>query len=622
MGDIHPDHPMVQYLNSLRTQEEGANPTYVEENRRVFVERLRDRSTWFPKDTDLQIETKLDRLVAAIVRNEVPVDLVFLTGDAGDGKTAVCAKAAAGLGYNADLSDRTTVGLWTIVKDASEVPEEDLEALIGLHLRQRNTGSKLLVAINEGRLRRLVHRSSHPSTATCHELAALREPVIERALAAWIDEDEAIKLDEAMRTERVAIVNFRHRMHIRGAVPRLLARWTQPNLWETSAACGTCSARERCPILANAIDLRDAHVQTRIADILASAHFSGQRLPFRRLQAVLAIACTGGLHCLDVQKERLAADAATMLERLQYRFYESLFHRANTRPVPGRSEPVARALAAADTGAMASFETDQEVAALASSSPRTGAAPTLGGQPLPRLEQQAIADLCARLTIPSSHARPRADLSEELAQLTRTLRRWLSLASTNAEKPWRRALALLEDYAGGGDGEPLRKRTVAAINRLHRLPARNDEQLVGRQLDPAAFRNPVRLALELELGTEFETRLRKGPVLPALVAEWLEACASEIGLEARPVGSTDGWARLRLDARLVEVLAGVDAGFSLLTSLGPYRRDLARFHAHLVTLAGKRSTARLLLRVEDKAYRLASAPGHGGGGRLRFEGQG
>jgi hypothetical protein len=144
---------------------------------------------------------------------------------------------------------------------------------------------------------------------------------------------------------------------------------------------------------------------------------------------------------------------------------------------------------------------------------------------------------------------------------------------------------------------------------------------VSRQLDPAAFRNPQRLALELDLGTDFETRLRKGPVLPAMVADWLEECASEIELEARPVGSSEEWARLRLDARLVEVLDSVGQGYALLTALGPYRRDLARFHSHLVTLAGKKTPARLLLRVDERSYRLAGAT-NGPKGRLRFEGQG
>jgi hypothetical protein len=237
---------------------------------------------------------------------------------------------------------------------------------------------------------------------------------------------------------------------------------------------------------------------------------------------------------------------------------------------------------------------------------------------LPYLERQAVLELKTRLSATNTNTKPRSDLADDLGRLTRNVRRWVALTSTEPDAPWRRALVLLEKYAYDGVGEPLRARVVAALNRLHRLPARNDQQIVGRQLDPASFRNPSRLALELDLGTEFATRLRKGPVLPVLVADWLEACASEIELEAFPVGCSDECARLRLDARLMEILEAVDDGYTLLTSLGPYRRDLARFHAHLVSLATKATPSRVLLRVDDKVYRLAAGSAKN---RLRFEGQ-
>jgi hypothetical protein len=58
--------------------------------------------------------------------------------------------------------------------------------------------------------------------------------------------------------------------------------------------------RGNCPILANVTELRDARPRERLADLLTSVHFSGQRLPFRRLQALLALTTTGGLRCADV----------------------------------------------------------------------------------------------------------------------------------------------------------------------------------------------------------------------------------------------------------------------------------------------------------------------------------
>ncbi len=254
--------------------------------------------------------------------------------DAGDGKTAVCVNVAAALGFDEDLLDVTAIKSWTIVKDASEVDEERLEEIIASHLSGRANGGKLLIAINEGRLRRLVHRGERGANTAVggRVLTELWEPVIEPALAAWIDAEQAQALDEAMRSSRVAVVNFRHRMHVRATVPRLLARWTVGDQWEDSPACSVCDANQRCPILANATGLRNETTQSRVAEILVSAHFSGHRLPFRRLQAVLAIACTGGLRCADVQTGGLVPESASALELLQYRFYEAIFHRSPARP--------------------------------------------------------------------------------------------------------------------------------------------------------------------------------------------------------------------------------------------------------------------------------------------------
>ena len=45
-------NPMVEYVNSLRTQERGANPSYVYENRKPFLDRLRAGASWFPNDDE------------------------------------------------------------------------------------------------------------------------------------------------------------------------------------------------------------------------------------------------------------------------------------------------------------------------------------------------------------------------------------------------------------------------------------------------------------------------------------------------------------------------------------------------------------------------------------------
>ena len=100
---------MVDYLNSLRTQEQGANPSFVHENRKVFLDRLRATANWFPDDEALHVRTRLDDLVDNLAEVSTQCDLIFLTGDAGDGKTALCAQIARRLGLPGELTEITDV---------------------------------------------------------------------------------------------------------------------------------------------------------------------------------------------------------------------------------------------------------------------------------------------------------------------------------------------------------------------------------------------------------------------------------------------------------------------------------------------------------------------------------
>ncbi|MFY0576338.1 hypothetical protein ACN28S_20020 [Cystobacter fuscus] len=65
-GDAPVIHPMVEYLNSLRTQEKHSNPTHVHENRKTFLDILRQRWPWFLTNEELHVRTKLDAVANAI----------------------------------------------------------------------------------------------------------------------------------------------------------------------------------------------------------------------------------------------------------------------------------------------------------------------------------------------------------------------------------------------------------------------------------------------------------------------------------------------------------------------------------------------------------------------------
>jgi hypothetical protein len=601
-------NPMVDYLNSLRTQQADSNPSYVYETRQAFLEQLRVHWPWVPTAEELHVPSRLDGLVKSLLEGRTTADIVFLTGDAGDGKTAICARLAAGLGGEAELQPITQHGPWTIVKDASEVPEDDLRALLERHLARDAHGTCLVVAINEGRLRRVLR---HPFAARPH----LQAEIIEPALDAGLDNAGADRLDAAMKTERIIVLNFRHRFHVRPLLGPLLDSWTRPALWEAGPACAACPARAGCPILANVTDLRNPLPRERLADLLTSVHFSGQRLPFRRLQALLALTVTGGLCCTDVQSGPLSV--ATAQERLRYRFYEAVFRTNPAGPVVVQPEVLTLALVPLDPGRTASRAFDDEVTGLVLSGAKGAGLPPLAGRVLPEPEHATVR------TLGQEVAEGSPNISSPLALLTRSLRRWEVLtAAGSADRPlWHRALALLEGYAAGhNDGRELREHVVGALNRLHRVEGHKGDLLTGRQVDPGGFRTTIRQALEIDLRVEFETRLARGPVLPPeQVAPWLEACCSEIYLEAWPREVADPKpARLQLDTRLVEALLGVTTGYRYFRALGPYRRDLARFFSQLAGLAIEAGhTPRVSLRCNDRRVRVSSV-----GDKLRFDVEG
>lgn len=617
-------HPIVEYLNSLRTQEHGANPSFVHENRKVFLDRLRAAASWFPNDEVLHVRTRLDDLVEHLADVSAHCDLIFLTGDAGDGKTALCAQVARHLGFSGELTDIADVSGWTIVKDASEVEPERLEKLVATRLS--GIGPKLMVAINEGRLRRMMR----PPDKGEPGLAAKARPnfwedVIEPALEAWIDDQAAKVLDDRMRAERVMVLNFRSRFHVPAVVPPLLEVWTRAEYWEDSPACGGCVSNQRCPILANAQALRSSGVQNNISEVLQSAHFSGQRLPFRRLQAVLALCVTGGLKCRDLQVGgALAGDQANPLELLQYRYYETLFRTDDSGPVKVAPEAVNRSLTPSDPGRTSDPAFDREVGYTAAPGPG-GETPTkLRGTALPPFEQEAVR------YIRRSYSTEGTSLTNRLARLTEALRRWAGLSAdapaNGPQEPWRKALQYLRDYAQGGAGDDLRRAVTAAVNRYHFLPARKEDSITNRQIAAAAFRDPARLALELNLGVEFQTDLLRGPVIPEFVEPWLESAASEIYFTAWPKcqpASKCKPARLHLNSRLLETLLSTQSGFTYIGALGAYRMDLARFHSRLLALArDAESDPKVLLRVDNKVYRSVCEDGTGSRpARLRFEGE-
>lgn len=195
--------------------------------------------------------------------------------------------------------------------------------------------------------------------------------------------------------------------------------------------------------------------------MLAFAHFAGQRLPFRRLQGVLAFAITGGLACNDILNGYLPS--------LADRFYSLLFQReARGR---ARPEPAARVLAGVDPEYAPDRNADTRIWSW------------LGG---------------SDVNLPGFERRVLEKLEDPGIDDIRALRRLASFYEASPATPrWRKALKLLEECVRNNSHEPLVRVAIAALNRLHGHSTTDDEALISHQIEPAAFRDPARASLEL-----------------------------------------------------------------------------------------------------------------------------
>lgn len=589
-------NPLVELIASFRTQTEGASQsTYVHEQRDTFVQALRSKSKGFPTDEELRVKTKLDGLVDLLLTEAAP-RLVFLTGDAGDGKTAVCALLAARLGHELD-DPIVTAGGWTILKDASELAEQadaegkDLLSLVTACVRGE-LGTRLIVAINEGRLRRLVRSA---------ELEVLGKRIVKPSLEA-LDDVAALAVDTASRELGVLVLNFRQRFVVRELVRGFVTSWTGSRHWE-DGACGSCPAAPRCPILANVQDLRHERTVERIGDALVAVYFTGQRLPIRRIQAVLALALTGGLQC-----DRVIAAAPTTkgLQTLRHRFYDVLFAFDGHAVRP---EPLCATLRPFDPG-LESARTIDDGLLLALGQP-DDVAPTLLEQPLPRLEAEALQE------VRRADAGTAEEHGRRVHELGCAVRRWAWFAGIGGARPaWDRARALLEACAtahesatGQAEGDLLGT-TIDGLNRLLGVAGSKRDRLSRHLIDPAGIREPSRAGLELDVGMELSVRLRRGPTMPRVAAAWLESCAGDLVLEAQapPASTSTVHPRLSLDLRVVEALLRTTRGEASASALGPDRRRIARFMSQIVEMcSGGPLPVRVSVRTRSGRRRLETS---------------
>jgi hypothetical protein len=228
--------------------------------------------------------------------------LVVLTGDAGHGKTHLCAKLLESLGYTVldarealasrcdgshDLVELGAGRKLRIVKDLSEFPVED-----GARILTRAVGSAAtltIVSANEGRLR--------------SALALEREGL--SGIRASLDEGLARgRLDVDPRVV-VLNLNFQSVASTDNSLVRgLLREWAVDRRRWT--ICARCDAQPACPIHENHRLMADgARGPTRVGAIealLQTAERIGAVITIRELLMLVAYAMTGGYRCTDVHR--------------------------------------------------------------------------------------------------------------------------------------------------------------------------------------------------------------------------------------------------------------------------------------------------------------------------------
>ena len=255
----------------------------------------------------LRYETKtLGFLRNLLARPERVV--VVLTGNAGHGKTHMCRRLLEGDGAGEDVMARLSAdavgGLdWDVrgsplpvrvIKDLSEINPPDraaqrIEALI------QQTHAHVIVCANEGRLRDVVER----------------RPTHLRALLAILEQGPERGGTCLPNRPDLHVVNLNYQAATGddgGFLNHVLDHFlNHESAWKV---CGSCAARDQCPILANRHDLAmspalseaNAVHRDALSELIRIVEESGYVLTYRETLVLVAYLVTAGLTCSGVEQ--------------------------------------------------------------------------------------------------------------------------------------------------------------------------------------------------------------------------------------------------------------------------------------------------------------------------------
>lgn len=253
---------------------------------------------------------------------------VILTGNAGDGKTTLASEVFRRvMGQLRSLRQREEIprANLTIIKDMSELAEEQREATLLEAMRARDT--TWLIVSNTGTLINSARRAAPK--------LKLPEDQIESELLTHLEADEP----KLVLGERFLLINL-GRFDSIDAACEVFARMLDAQNWEE---CNGCGCADGCPILAN-IRLLQEHaevVRGRVALLYRRLYEYGVRLTMRQMTGHLAYAITGGRTCEELAKRSWIARAEADTGAL---FFNLFFGDDGDQPLPeaGQLVPIQR----------------------------------------------------------------------------------------------------------------------------------------------------------------------------------------------------------------------------------------------------------------------------------------
>ena len=255
------------------------------------------------------------------------VRLVVLTGDAGHGKTYMCADLLmSALGYDIDharivLNDKgygdAPVGVLPdgrelyVVKDLSELPTTKTPVVLATALAANDRFT--VVCANEGRLRSAI--TDRPDLAGLLELL-----------------DDSIRVGSTTADRLPAVIlNLNHQSVVAvhrqttGLLDQVLAQWVlEDEPWQT---CTKCSLSSGCPVYRNRSELAasdDAGTSARtvLSELLRVVERTGHTVTVRELLILVSHLITGGLRCGAVKD---AAENSDIGWQWRYLYHQVCF---------------------------------------------------------------------------------------------------------------------------------------------------------------------------------------------------------------------------------------------------------------------------------------------------------